>query len=552
MFYIRYLWAELTRRSGKTLMISLGLGMASAVIIVIISISQSLSTAQDTVLNPLQNVGTDIMVSRSLDPETIQTLDDSAREEMLQDNRITTDLAKLGNPGEAFSTDNFLPGTLLTFDQGEMDKLDSSLVANSAAGLVMNVAHQEGTIPQVTAEFETGGETFQVNTDIAAMTSAEQAAVDAARNAAMTKIQSQGLDPQSAAARKIMEEAMNAAMPERFKRQTTEFVAPKRIFRQEVGPITTDISTEGYTVAGVDTTKTDIGLILPGEITSGTYFTGADQAVVNTSYADKNNIAVGDKLTLAGKELTVVGLVQPKLYSQTADVYLPLKDLQTLSGRENRINVMLIKSTSADAVDETSTALESVFAGAEVTDAQDTAKEVTGSLVNAANLTNKFIGITSVIVIAAAFVIVSLLTILSVNKRVREIGTLKAIGWSNTKIVRQIISENVVLGILGALIGIGLAVGAILILNRADITLSATVANSTDGGFGFARRIFSGSEAASEQSGVATSVTLNIAYSYLVLLMGSAVALLGAMVSGTFAALKASKMKPQEALRNLE
>jgi len=529
-------------------MISLGLAIASAIIIIIISVSQSLSSAQDKVLNPLQNVGTDLMVSRSVDQANIDTLDEATRTEMMSENQIGTDLSKLGNPGDQFTNDTFLPGSMLTFDSSELSKLDSSLVKNSAAGLILNVMHQEGKIPKVTAEITTGGEQFEVNTQIAPMTDAERQAVDAARTKAEADLKAKGIDPQSEEGRQYVRDATQKAMPERFRSSTFRFTAPQRTYRQDVGAIATDITTTNFTVAGVDTSKNDIGLILPDQVVSGSYFNGTEQVVVNQSYADKNSIKVGDKITLAKKELTVVGIIVPKLYSNTADLYLPLSDLQKLASRENRINVMLIKSTNAQSVDQTSEKLTSAFTGAKVTSSKDTAKEVSGSLVNAANLTNKFIGVTSIIVIVAAFIIVSLLTILSVNKRIREIGTLKAIGWSNSLVVRQILLENLILGVLGALVGIGLGILAIFIINHFNISLSATIGN-TDIGRGMVRRFFGGEQA---QTGVSTTVQLKVAYTYMVLLLGSLVAIIGAILAGGLAAVKSSRMKPQEALRNLE
>ncbi|MDD5039874.1 MAG: ABC transporter permease [Patescibacteria group bacterium] len=551
MFYLRYLWAELTRRWSKTLTVTFGLAMASAIIIVIISVSQSLSTAQDKVLNPLQNVGTDIIVTRSVDAENMAAIDETSRNDMMEDNSIGMNLAELGDPGEAFSKDNFMPGSMLTFDAAEMDNLNPTLVKEAAAGLIMTVMHQEGTVPDITVDITTGGETFEVNEDIEPMTDGERAAQDAARTKAEAELKERGVDPRSHEGMEYMRDAMDAAMPERFRQKSMTFVAPSRTYRQEVGPIETNISTGNLTVAGVDTTKTDIGLILPGQVTSGAWFSGADQVIANKAYADKKSYALGGTIELGGKALTLVGIVEPQLYTNTADLYLPLADLQSMSGKADRINIILVKSTNAQSVEETSTALEDAFVGAKATDSNDTAKEVTGSLVNAANLTNRFIGVTSIIVIAAAFIIVSLLTVFSVNKRIREIGTLKAIGWSNTRIVRQVVAENIVLGVFGAVCGIGLAVGAIALMNHYDISLTATVANaSTDSPFGFARRMFGGETDASNST--TTTVQLTVASTYLTMLLGSLVAIVGSFVAGTLAALKASKMKPQEALRNLE
>ncbi|MCX6806767.1 MAG: FtsX-like permease family protein [Candidatus Berkelbacteria bacterium] len=539
MFYLQYLKAELTRRFGKTLTIALGLAIAGAIIIIIISLSQGLSSAQEKVLNPLQNVGTDIMVSRSVDVDNMKDLDEATRTELQSENRVSTDLSKLGNPGDQFSNDAFLTGTMLTFASDESKKLDSSLVSDSAQGLILNVTHQEGKIPQVTAEFKTGGEQMDVNQQ---MTSEQRQAMQDAMKKAEEAVRAKGLDPRSEEGRKAMDEAMKSYLPNFSTRITT----PERTYRQNVGPISTDIKTENYTVAGVDTTKDKIGLILSSQLTSGNYFNGADQIIVSQSFAQKQNIKLGDKFTLGKKEFTVVALVEPQLYTNTADLYLPLLDLQKLAGRENRINILLVKSTNSGSVEETSKKIAGLFAGAKITSSSDTAKKVSGSLVSAASLTNRFIGVTSIIVVLAAFIIVSLLTILSVNKRTREIGTLKAIGWRNSEIIRQILMENVLIGIFGAILGVGLGLAGIYVLNHFNISLSANIA-STNTGEGFMRRFMGGGS-----SDVKANVDLKITYNYIVLTLGAGIALIGSILAGGLAAFKSSRMRAQEALRNLE
>lgn len=545
MFYVKYLFSEIFRRWGRTLTVSIGLAMASAIIILIISFSQALSSAQDKVLSPLENVGTDMMLSRSVEQGDMQNVDESTRDEMMKENRITTDLSKLGDPGDDFSLDTFLPGSLLTFESSVIEKLDKTLVADFAQGLIMSVAHQEGKIPSVTAEFETGGETIDVEQDIAPMTDEERVASDAARQKAQQEIKDRGLDPQSEEAREIQRQASDAAMPERFSKMRVRVQTEKRTYTQNVGPISTDISTQNLTVAGVQTDKKDIGLILPSQIVEGKYFDGENQIVVNKSYADKQSKKIGGKITLNNKEYDIVGFVEPKLYTNSADLYLSLAELQQIAGRENRINILLIKSTNASSVEETSGKLAETFTGAKVTNSADTAKQVSGSLVSAANLTNRFILLVSIIVIVAAFIIVSLLTISSINKRTREIGTLKAIGWSNSEVVRQILLENIATGIIGAIIGIGIGVLAIYALNQLDISFSANI--GSDSGFGFMRRFSPG-----QQTATNSNVDLKVALSVYVFLLGVGVSIIGAIISGFFASIKASALKPLIALRNLE
>jgi len=545
MFYLNYVWSELSRRFGKTLTISLGLALSSVIIIIIISISQSLSSAQDKVLNPLQNVGTDIMVTRSIDVQNIKDIDAATRDELMSENRVSTDLSKLGNPGDQFTYDSFLSGTLLTFASSEnIAKLDSALIKNYAAGLILNVTHQEGKIPKVTATVQTGGETYNIRNQ---MTDEQRQEMRDAMDKAQADVRAQGLDPRSEEGRAVMDAALKKYAPD----LNTTFTAPRRTYTQDVGAISTDITTTNYTVAGVDTLKTNIGLILPNQITDGKYFDGGtDQLIVNKSYADKNTTKIGDKIKISSKELTVIGIVDPQLYTNTADLYLPLVDLQTIAGKLDRINIILVKSIDAGSVGKTSASLSNLFTGAKITDANSTAKEVSGSLVNASNLINKFVGLISILVLIASFVIVSLLTILSVNKRVREIGTLKALGWSNSKVTRQIVLENLVLGVIGALIGIGIGVLAIYIINHFNITLSANFGQTQTGaeaGRGFMNRFSQITKSSSS-----TSVRLNIEYSYIIMLLGALTAIVGSFISGGIAAMKSAKMKPQEALRKLE
>jgi ABC-type lipoprotein release transport system permease subunit len=53
-------------------------------------------------------------------------------------------------------------------------------------------------------------------------------------------------------------------------------------------------------------------------------------------------------------------------------------------------------------------------------------------------------------VLAAAFGLASILTMSAVSRRVREFGTLKAMGWRSRRIIRQIMGEALVIGIAAA------------------------------------------------------------------------------------------------------
>ena len=83
----------------------------------------------------------------------------------------------------------------------------------------------------------------------------------------------------------------------------------------------------------------------------------------------------------------------------------------------------------------------------------------------------------SVLVLIAAFAVASLLTMAAVARRVREFGTLKALGWRSRRIVAQVLGESVAMGIIGGAVGVGLGLAGAAIITRIAPKLSATVAS---------------------------------------------------------------------------
>ena len=98
--------------------------------------------------------------------------------------------------------------------------------------------------------------------------------------------------------------------------------------------------------------------------------------------------------------------------------------------------------------------IEKTVDGASVTTAADLADRVSGTLVDAKNLASKLGTALSVVGLLAAFLIASLLTLSSVTKRFRELGTLKALGWSQGLFVRQVTGESLIQGLLGGALGV--------------------------------------------------------------------------------------------------
>src|SRR5438445_11962863 len=64
MFQFGYVFNELRRRLGRTILTALGLAAGVGLVIGIVGVSQGLDDAQTKVLSPLSKVGTDVLVTR--------------------------------------------------------------------------------------------------------------------------------------------------------------------------------------------------------------------------------------------------------------------------------------------------------------------------------------------------------------------------------------------------------------------------------------------------------------------------------------------------------
>ena len=212
------------------------------------------------------------------------------------------------------------------------------------------------------------------------------------------------------------------------------------------------------------------------------------------------------------------------------------------------MNTIYVRATSADNVTGVASAIRSSFSGSSVTTAEDLAKRVSGSLVDAKNLTKKLGAALELVGLLAAVLIATLLTLSSVAKRTRELGTLKAVGWSQKLVVRQVTGESLLQGLLGGALGVILGIAGAVAIDAIGIDLKATVASASSGpGFGFGPF----GQGAVNSAG-STVVKLGAPLSIGLILAAVALATLGGIVAGALGGLRAARLRPAEALRTIE
>jgi ABC-type antimicrobial peptide transport system permease subunit len=214
------------------------------------------------------------------------------------------------------------------------------------------------------------------------------------------------------------------------------------------------------------------------------------------------------------------------------------------------VNTIYVSAASAADITAVSSEISTALPKATVTTSSDLASEVTGSLSSASSLANNLGKWLAVAVLAAAFGLASLLTVSAVSRRVREFGTLKALGWRNRRILSQIMGEALAIGLIGGAAGVALGFGGAALVQALAPPLTATTQTSAaagpggaggpGGGAGFAR---------AAQSAVHTvSVHLTAPVTLSAVLLAVVLAVAGGLVAGSFGGWRAVRLRPADAL----
>src|SRR6266571_2126919 len=156
MFYVSYMFSELRRRKGRTVLTALGLALGIGVVVTVGALSTGLDRAQAKVLAPLTGVGTDLAVTRPIKfgHNGPAGLSPSEHRQLEKENGgVHIGLRHLGKPGSHFTQDNFISTSQLSFPQNEVAKVRHLDGVKSAAGaLTLTSLQTEGTVPKQSAQ----------------------------------------------------------------------------------------------------------------------------------------------------------------------------------------------------------------------------------------------------------------------------------------------------------------------------------------------------------------------------------------------------------------
>ncbi len=316
---------------------------------------------------------------------------------------------------------------------------------------------------------------------------------------------------------------------------------------------------KGFNVDGVDIGHASLGPLSAGTIKSGHSFTAAeansDVAVVDSGYAKANNLKVHSMITIPKSKFTVIGIVAQPQGGSPPDVYIPLARAQAIGSTageslKNKVNTIYVAAASAADIPAVQQEIKKLLPGDTVTTASSLASQVTGSLSSTAKLANDLGKWLSVLVLVAAFAVASLLTISAVSRRVREFGTLKALGWRSRRIVSQVMGESVAMGIIGGAVGVGLGFAGAALITKIAPKLSANYATPT--GQHFASAGPGGPQSFTPTASHTVSVPMQASVTAGVIVLAVVLAVAGGLLAGTFGSWRIGRLRPAAALARVE
>lgn len=530
-------------------MSGLALAVGTGLVIGILGASNGLSRAQREVLSPLSNVGADLAVGT---PAAAQELSAPTSGATLPGSIVLAKdllavLMRSAAPGKSTSYTLWSDSGLQLVPGAAAAKIARiGGVQASEPALVVQLVTVTGTVSDSPAG--TGTRSSGPVSRIAPLTAAEQRqarqcliAAGALPGPSTTAVPGTGEVHAGLVAR--FATAYPQCFPARFGQSAIAAVPPAGTGGHRVG-----FTTGRLGLAGIDPRSRQTGLVTTAQLVAGSWFgpRPAHQALVNVAYADQNHISPGQTISVDHAPVTVVGLVNPADTTAVSDVYLTLSTLQSLTGAQGRVNEVLVKVVSSGAGTKVDRAIARALPGAQVVSGAQSQVQLTGVLATASKVASNLGHIVGIIVAAAALLIAGLTTLASITRRTREIGILRAIGWSKTRVARQLLGETLWIGTLGAVTGVLLGIGICVAVNASAPSLSYSIAPLA--GLPGSSLIHN----VAPRTPLDTVVQLRSVISVPLLLVAALLCIAGGLLAGIAGTWRAARVVPATALRNVE
>jgi putative ABC transport system permease protein len=222
-----------------------------------------------------------------------------------------------------------------------------------------------------------------------------------------------------------------------------------------------------WIVLGVEKDNSIGPSLLRSSVTEGRFLEGdKPEAVIEQAYARQFGIKLNDTISVANRKFPVVGFIDASRAAKIAiaNLYLPLKETEDIAASSTNlqtvspyapgdVNLLFIKADQ-EKITGLASEMKQILGNKTTIATPDSFLKLLGSLFA---LSDKFTLAASLIAIIVAVLIAFKTMAGNVAERAREIGVLKAVGWTNRNVVSQLMSESVVQCFLAGILGLVIA-----------------------------------------------------------------------------------------------
>jgi len=202
----------------------------------------------------------------------------------------------------------------------------------------------------------------------------------------------------------------------------------------------------------------------------GRPFSGPDEVIADDIIAQSKHLKVGSQITLLNHVFTVSGIVA---HGKGARYFIPVQTAQDLAGADKRVSMFYVRSKG-----DTEVARAQILK----LDPQNSVRSLSEyvTLMTSSNLPQlrPFTRTMVALGIVISFLVVLLNMHTLVMERTREIGILKALGFSRFDVVRMLLGETFILTLMGTGLGIAITFLTQAILKQTNPGLTILISPS--------------------------------------------------------------------------
>jgi putative ABC transport system permease protein len=294
------------------------------------------------------------------------------------------------------------------------------------------------------------------------------------------------------------------------------------------------------TIMGVDLSKPSLGPVKVKEwLSRGRFPEREGEVVLEKHYAKFHHATLGGSMTVGGHPFSVVGLLEIKEGAQIAssNIYLSLQDAQKLvSVDASSVNVVYLRLANPSLLSQLKSQIGKKMSGLSVT-SSDSFLELMGGV---SKISDQFSLLASLIALGGAIFLIIKTMVGNLVARSSEIGILKAVGWTEKDVQKQLMGEALVQACLGGLVGLIVGYGISYALGFFSIPISTPWEINLMPAF-----------ARGTETAAAASIRLPVSLSAELTGVAFTLSLFAGALASYFMGMRTSRMKPADILRRL-